>query len=350
MLQQYDEGEQAVFTVNPYWHGKEPYFTKWTWLLLDENTALAAAKAGTVDMIYAIPEFADVQIPGWKLFEFESNDVRGLSLPYVKTGVKTSVDNYPVGNDVTSDPAIRTALNIGLNRNEIVQTVLNGHGKPAFSVVDGMPWWNPKTAIQDSRVEEANELLEKAGWKKGKNGIREKDGKAASFNLYYPTNDKLRTNVAVTAAEQAKALGIDIKLIGSNWDEMVTKSHSDSLLYAGGRHHAQQFYESHHPSTAGHGWTNITFYDNPAVTAYLEKAMTASSVEEANKYWKLAQWDGQTGVSTLGDIPFCWLIRFNHTYLGNKHINVGRQPVHSHGHDWSLLHNIYEWTWDENAE
>ena len=350
MLQQYDEGEQAIFTVNPYWHGKEPYFKKWTWVLLDENTALAAAKAGKVDMIYAIPEFADVQIPGWKLFEFESNDVRGLSLPYVKPNTVVSPDGYPVGNAVTSDPAIRKALNIGLNRSEIVKTILNGHGKPAFSVVDGMPWWNPQTAIQDSRIEEANELLEKAGWKIGKNGIREKDGIAASFKLYYPTNDKLRTNVAVTAAEQAKALGIDIKLIGSNWDEMITKSHSDSLLYAGGRHHAQQFYESHHPSTAGHGWTNITFYNNPTVTSYLEKAMTASSVEEANKYWKLAQWDGTTGASTLGDLPFCWLIRFNHTYLGDKHINVGKQPVHSHGHDWSLLHNIYEWTWDENAE
>ncbi|MGJ0846154.1 peptide/nickel transport system substrate-binding protein [Tissierella praeacuta DSM 18095] len=350
MVTQYDKDEQAIFEVNPYWHGEEPYFKKWTWVCLDENTALAAAKAGKVDIIYAIPEFADEELPGWKLFEFESNDVRGLSLPYVKPGKIESPDGYPVGNEVTSDPIIRKALNIGLNRQEIVDTVLNGHGKPAYSVIDGMPWWNPETAIEDGRVEEAKKLLDEAGWKEGKDKIRERDGIRAEFELYYPTNDKLRTNVAIAASEQAKNLGIDIKLVGSNWDEMVTKSHEVALLYAGGRHHPNQFYESHSPERAGYGWANITFYDNPKVMEYMNKAMTSTDLDEANKYWKLAQWDGETGASTLGDIPNCWLVRFNHTYLGDKRLNVGNQPIHSHGHDWSLLHNIYEWTWEENSK
>ncbi|SQA14750.1 Uncharacterised protein [Streptobacillus moniliformis] len=43
-------------------------------------------------------------------FDIPSNDVRGLSLPYVKKGVvESSPKGYPVGNDVTSDPAIRNA-------------------------------------------------------------------------------------------------------------------------------------------------------------------------------------------------------------------------------------------------
>lgn len=37
----------------------KPYFKKWTWVLLDENTALAALESGDVDMIYATPELAD---------------------------------------------------------------------------------------------------------------------------------------------------------------------------------------------------------------------------------------------------------------------------------------------------
>lgn len=131
---------------------------------------------------------------------------------------------------------------------------------------------------------------------------------------------------------------------------MATKSHDSALLYAGGRHHAQQFYESHYPSLAGKGWTNITFYNNPIVTKYLDKAMTSPDLDKANKYWKLAQWDGKTGASTLGDLPNVWLVSLNHTYIGDKRINVGKQGVHSHGHDWSLLTNIAEWTWDESAK
>ena len=75
--------------------------------------------------------------------------MRGLSLPYVKKGVITdSPDGYPVGNDVTSDPAIRKALTIGLNRQKVLDTVLNGYGKPAYSIIDKTPFWNPKQPLK----------------------------------------------------------------------------------------------------------------------------------------------------------------------------------------------------------
>ena len=51
--------------------------------------------------------------------------------------------------------------------------------------------------------------------------------------------------MAVEAANQAKELGINIKLVGSNWDEMITKSHEVALLYAGGRHNPNQFFLNH---------------------------------------------------------------------------------------------------------
>lgn len=351
MVVEYKPDEQAIFEINPYYHGKKPYFKKWTWVLLDENTALAALESGDVDMIYATPELADKEVRGCKLFDIESNDVRGLSMPYVKKGViNNSPDGYPVGNDVTSDPIIRKALNVGMNRQKVVDTVLNGHGKPAYSVTDGTSFWNPESVIEDNKPEEAKKMLDEAGWIVGADGIREKNGMKAEFDLYYPTKDALRTNIAVEASSQAKELGIHINLVGSNWEEMITKSHEISMLYAGGRHNPNQFFQSHHPSTAGKGWTNVTFYNNPKVTEYLEKAMRASSLEEANKYWKLAQWDGDTGASTKGDIPYVWLVRINHTYVGDKRIDVGNQGMHSHGHDWSLIANIAEWTWDESMK
>lgn len=348
---EYKPGEQAIFEVNPYWHGKKPYFKKWTWVLLDENTALAALESGEVDIIYATPELADKEIDGCKLFDIESNDVRGLSMPYVKEGIiKDSHDGYQVGNNITSDPIIRKALNIGMNRQKVVDTVLNGHGKPAYSVIDGTSFWNSEAIIEDNKPEEAKKILDENGWITGKDGIREKDGMKAEFELYYPTQDQLRTNVAIEAANQAKELGINIKLVGSNWDEMITKSHEVALLYAGGRHNPNQFFESHHPSTSGKGWTNITFYNNPKVTEYLEKAMKSSDLEEANKYWKLAQWDGNTGASVRGDLANVWLARINHTYIGDTRINVGNQGLHSHGHDWALIANIAEWTWEGNGK
>ena len=205
MVVEYKPDEQAIFEINPYYHGKKPYFKKWTWVLLDENTALAALESGDVDMIYATPELADKEVRGCKLFDIESNDVRGLSMPYVKKGViNNSPDGYPVGNDITSDPIIRKALNVGMNRQKVVDTVLNGHGKPAYSVTDGTSFWNPESVIEDNKPEEAKKMLDEAGWIVGADGIREKNGMKAEFDLYYPTKDALRTNVAVEASSQAR--------------------------------------------------------------------------------------------------------------------------------------------------
>lgn len=350
MLVQWDKDQQAIFEVNPYYHGKTPYFKKFTLLFLDENAALAAAKNGTVDLIYTLPEFADQKIDGFKLFSYESNDVRGVSMPTQKSGYGTTQQGYPIGNDVTSDIAIRKAMFIGLDREEMVNTVLNGHGKKAYSLVDKMPWWNEETAVEDNRVEEANKILEEAGWiDTDKDGIREKGGVKAAFKLYHPSADVVRTNTAIVVSEQAKKLGIDIELVGSNWDEMQTVMYSNPVLFAGGRHHPHQFHSMHNPALAGISYDNIVYYNNPTVMGYMEKAMHASTQEEANKYWKLAQWDGKTGASGLGDVPFVWLIRLDHIHIGDARINVGDQPIHTHGHEWSLLANIAEWTWDSEA-
>lgn len=350
MLVQWDKGQQAIFEANPHFHGKAPHFKRFTLLFLDENAALAAAKNGTVDLIYTLPEFADEKIDGFKVFSYESNDVRGVSMPTQKSGYGKTPEGYPIGNDVTSDVAIRKALYIGLDREDMINTVLNGHGKKAYSLVDKMPWWNEETAIEDNRTDDAIKLLEDAGWIDSDNdGIREKDGLKAEFKLYHPSADVVRTNVALVVAEQAKKLGIHIELVGSNWDEMKTIMHSHPILFAGGRHHPHQFFTMHHPSLAGISYNNIVYLDNPVVNNYMEQAMHASTPEKANEYWKLAQWDGKTGASGLGDVPFLWLIRLDHVHLGDARLNFGKQPIHTHGHEWSLLANIGEWTWDANA-
>lgn len=342
-LVQWDRDEQAIFEVNPYYYGEEPYFKKFTLLFLEEDTALAAAKAGQVDAISLLPSFAEERVDGMSVRSFESNDVREVSMPMQRAG-GTGPDGHPVGNDVTSDEAIRQALAIGINRQAMIDTVLEGHGKKAYSVVDQMPWWNEATVIDDTDVEGAIERLEEGGWVVPEGQvIREKDGLRASFDLYYPAADQVRTGLALQFAEMAAPLGIEVSLISSNWDEIQTKMHAHAVLYAGGRHHPHQYYTMHHPSMAGIGYGNITYYDNPIVTDYLEQAIRATSEEQANKWWKRAQWDGTTGTSMLADTPFIWLVRLDHLYLVDDTIDVGQQKVHSHGHEWSLLSNIQEW-------
>jgi peptide/nickel transport system substrate-binding protein len=345
---QYNAGQQVIMEYNPYWYGAEPQFKKLTFLLLEEDAALAAAKAGEADIVYVPPTFAEQKVEGMTLRTYESIDSRGIMLPTVTSGGKglTNGKEVEVGNDVTSDLAIRQALNIGLDRQNLLDVALNGHGEKAYSLADGLPWFNEETVIEDGNVEAATKILRDGGWvDTNKDGVLEKDGLKAEFDMYFSSSDQLRSDLSLAAADQASAFGIKINLVGVTWDEIYLKGKTAAVAWGGGRHHPYQLYTMNSSEQIDKGIGNMSNYHNSKVDEYLNQALTSSSLEEANQYWKFAQWDGETGFSGIGDAPIVWLVRVDHLYLANEKLDLGKQPIHSHGHEWALFGNVTEWTW-----
>ena len=346
---QYNDGQQIIMEYNPYWYGTVPQFKKLTLLLLAEDAALAAAKAGQADIVYVPPTFAEQQVEGMTLRAYESIDSRGIMLPAVPSGGKgkTNDKDVEVGNDVTSDLAIRQALNIGLDRQKLLDVAIGGYGQKAYCLCDNMPWFNEETIVDDGDIEGAKKILTDGGWSDSdQDGIVDKNGRKAEFNMFFSSSDQLRTDLSLAVADQASELGIKINLIGATWDEIYVKGKTAAVAWGGGRHHPHQLYTMNSSKVIDTSYHNMSNYRNPKVDEYLDKALTATTQEEANKYWKLAQWDGHTGFSGIGDAPIVWLVRVDHLYLANEKLNLGKQPVHSHGHEWALFGNITEWTWD----
>jgi peptide/nickel transport system substrate-binding protein len=345
---QHDDGQQVIMEYNPYWYGKEPQFKKLTFLLLAEDASLAAAKAGEADIVYVPPTFADQKVDGMTLRTYESIDSRGIMLPTVKSGGKgmTNGKEVNIGNDVTSDLAIRQALNIGLDRQKLLDVALDGHGKKAYCLCDNMPWFNEQTVVKDGDIQAAQKILTDGGWvDSNKDGILEKNGRKAEFDMYFSSSDQLRSDLSLAVADQATSFGIKINIIGVTWDEIYLKGKTAAVAWGGGRHHPHQLYSMNSSQRMNKGIDNMPNYQNPKVDEYLNKALMASTQEDANKYWKLAQWDGKTGFSGIGDAPIVWLLRVDHLYLANEKLNLGKQPVHTHGYEWALFGNVTEWTW-----
>ncbi|MDR0620589.1 MAG: ABC transporter substrate-binding protein, partial [Deltaproteobacteria bacterium] len=92
---------------------------------------------------------------------------------------------------------------------------------------------------------------------------------------------------------------------------------------------------------------NITSYSNPIVQDYIEKALAARTQEEANEFYKKAQWDGKVGYSALGDEPVIWLVRPSGLYLVNEKLDVGEDRIMAGPWEWSLFTNIVEWKWKD---
>ncbi|WP_338470768.1 ABC transporter substrate-binding protein [Niallia sp. XMNu-256] len=346
-LVQWDKGQQVIVEANPEYYEKQPYFKKITFLFLNEDAAFAAAQAGKVDLAAIPAAFSKQEVPGMKLESFETVDNRGIAFPYVKSG-KLTEDGHPIGNDVTADPAIRQAINLAVDRQALVDGILEGHGTPAYTSVDGLPWWNPETVIEEADLEGLRKLLTEAGWKDGNgDGTLEKGALKAEFTLYYPANDTIRQSLAIAVADRMKPLGIGIHLEGASWDVIEKEMHANPVLMGWGSHDPYEMVSIYGSENAGVDYFNTGYYQNKTVDDYFEKALHASTEEEAIQYWKKAQWDGTTGLSAKGDAPWAWLVNINHLYLVKEGLDMGEQRIHVHGHGWPATDNIADWKWTD---
>lgn len=347
---QWDKGQQLILAANPHYYGEQPFFKRLIFLFLSQDAAFAAAKAGQVDIASVTPTLANEQVKGMKLVALKSVDNRGVALPFMPNEGK-SINGRPIGNDVTSDIAIRKAMNIGVDRQAMVDGVLKGYGTPAYSIADHLPWWNAETEIEnDADIETAKEILENAGWRENKEGIRKKGGVKAQFTLHYPSNDHIRQSLSIAFADMMKPLGIKIEVKGKNWNGIEKELHTSATLFGLGSHDPLELYNAFSGNVRGVGLNNPNYYANEVVDAYFEKALSATSQKEANEYWKKAQWDGQTGFSNKGDAPWVWLVNIDHLFLMRENLIIGEQKVQPHEHSWPITDFIEKWHWDEQNE
>ena len=86
-------------------------------------------------------------------------------------------------------------------------------------------------------------------------------------------------------------------------------------------------------------------YSNETVDVYMDEALAADSLEESYELWQKAQWDGSTGVTQEGDIPWVWLCNVDHLYYVRDGLQIAEQKIHPHGHGWSLVNNVDQWSY-----
>ncbi|MDQ3247742.1 MAG: ABC transporter substrate-binding protein [Chloroflexota bacterium] len=346
-LVQWTPGEQLIVQVNPDYYGEKPQIERLVFLFLEEDGAFAAAKAGQVQVVAVPQALAVQQVAGMKLYDVNSVDNRGLLFPFVAdTGEKTA-DGYPVGNNVTADLAIRQAVNYALDREALVQGVLEGYGSPAYGPVSYLPWEQPEVAVPDANVAQAKQILSDGGWADSDNdGIVEKAGLKADFTIVYPASDSIRQALALSAADMIKAAGVQANVEGKSWDDIASLKHSNVIVFGWGSHDQTEMYNLYHSSMRGVDYYNTGYYANDAIDSYLDLAMGAASEEEAIAFWQDAQWDlVKEGFTTKGDAAWAWMVNLDHTYFVSECLNIGTPQVEPHGHGWPITANIDQWTW-----
>ena len=336
-LAQWDKGQQFILEKNPDYYGKEPYFDKITNLFLDSDAAFAAVKNGDVDIAEVPVAYANETVKGYHMEYFDSIDVRGISLPTQMDEGKLSEDNVTIGNNVTGDPAIREALNIGIDREALLEGALNGYGDVNYNGVADQLAWSFNSTFKDGQVEQAKQVLEQAGWKDTDNdGIVEKDGQKASFSVYYNSQASERQAIAVAVAEQAKQIGIEIEPVGGSWDDIDPNRYSQGVVWGFGSADPMEIQHQYDSRVAAVGYDNPEALNDTAVDSLIDSAMA----QETNSSY--ATWS-QAAQQATSNYPFLWVGTMDYTYFVSDDLDISNSTHLIYPHGGDIWGNIYDW-------
>jgi peptide/nickel transport system substrate-binding protein len=110
-----------------------------------------------------------------------------------------------------SDKAVRQAISLLVDKDSVEKHIYGRTGPATANFVNNPERFVSKTTKYEFSVDKANDVLEKAGWKKGADGIREKDGKKLKF-VYQTSINQPRQKTQAIVKQAAQKAGLDIEL------------------------------------------------------------------------------------------------------------------------------------------
>ncbi|KRQ14649.1 peptide ABC transporter substrate-binding protein [Bradyrhizobium manausense] len=112
---------------------------------------------------------------------------------------------------ILSDLAVRQALALLVDRESVKKAIYGRAGRTTSNYLNGPEDFVSKNTKWEFSVEKAIALLEKAGWKAGADGIREKDGKKLKF-VYQTSINGPRQKTQAIVKQACQKAGIDVEL------------------------------------------------------------------------------------------------------------------------------------------
>jgi peptide/nickel transport system substrate-binding protein len=213
----------VTFEANPrYRDPAKPAFA--TLILKGGGDAASAARAvlETAEFDYAWnaqiePEILAEMLKGGKgevIAAFGTN-VERLHLnqtdPDPTLGPERSTAKHP--HPFLTDPDVARALSLAIDREIIVEVGYGAAGRVTCNIVPA-PEINASTANQwclRQDLEEANRLLDAAGWTMGADGVRAKDGRRLSV-LYQTSTNSVRQTAQALIKQWWNEIGVEVEL------------------------------------------------------------------------------------------------------------------------------------------
>lgn len=267
-FEEWKDGEYVKVVKNEDYFEGAPHLDSITMrIITDANAMIAALSAGEVDYYPGVkgPDLETVKaIDGVKVEE-------GLGLAYTFLGFNQKQERF-------QDKRVRQAFTHAVNKEAIVETIMQGAGQAAQAPDSPLMWtYNDEVPEFEYDIEKAKALLKEAGWEDTNgNGIVDKDGVEMSFKISTNQGNKVREDIAVVLQQQFKEIGVEAKPDIVEWGAFIERVSApnwdyDAMILGWSLSTFPDQYDIFHSSQAKEG-LNMTWYSNPEADKLMEEA------------------------------------------------------------------------------
>jgi peptide/nickel transport system substrate-binding protein len=203
-------GDHVTLEANPYYWRGQPKIQKVIYKIIpDRNTLLTQLQTGEIDMWTFVPTAFIARATALP----NVSHYRGASYLYAHLDFNTS-------RPALHDLAVRQALRLATDRRALVEKVNHGIGIIQESPITPASAFATRVPYVEMNVAKANAILDAAGWKRGPDGIRAKNG--------------VRLDLEFGAIAGSPDTDTRIELIRADWSRIgvaVTAKHYNSATF-----------------------------------------------------------------------------------------------------------------------
>ncbi len=200
--------EYAVFEVNENYWGEEPEIKKITVKVIPDNqTRIMALEKGEIDLI-----FGKNMIDADAVNKYMDSDAFEVSLSD-PTSTRQIVLNTT--NEILKDKTVRQAIQHATDKESISKGIFYGLEEPADTLfAKTIPYCNIDLEAYVFDKDQAEKMLDDAGWTKNSDGIREKSGVKMELSLLYNSDSVTEKTIAEYLQSEYGKVGISLNISG----------------------------------------------------------------------------------------------------------------------------------------
>ena len=214
----WEPGRRIVLEANPDYWGGRPALDEFVFQIIPSpETTIQALLAGEIDFAQFTPQQWQAQGGGGVL----ERRFRIFSwVPHFFYYIAWRGDG---SNPFFTDPVVRRALGLGLDRRGYVRSVLGGNGRLVASPLPSLEGGLPEEDVAADPAAAAG-LLDAAGWAPDpRTGVRTRNGVPFRFTLLVYKDSEDQVMFSQVAQENLRALGIEMRVERLDWNALLSR-------------------------------------------------------------------------------------------------------------------------------